>query len=239
MESTISKKLLCQLIDILPSHQFAEIMSLKAKARKQFICKKFLQLETLKYQSAGSECPVYFALRQEEEKLKKKIANQRNNLWCWITINPNSKSQLGIFLKKLSLYTNRKMVEKFMFVIEQRGKSLKDMGKGFHAHLLIQRRLTYKPYTFISNSKNSFKQICDIKNEHCFNYHWLAPEFLQDKIDYMHGAKISTRSNPKDEKLSMDAVFRETVGLLPMYSTQVPLSDIRNLSQTSQTLLPA
>jgi len=64
------------------------------------------------------------------------IGKTTNN-WFFITIRPDeSKVDFNTFYEKVRKYTERKFMEEFTLSFEQKGIEDKDLGKGFHCHIV-------------------------------------------------------------------------------------------------------
>lgn len=102
-----------------------------------------------------------------------------------------------------------------MYVFEQRGTIAdNNIGKGFHAHILIKRNLSYKPSALISKLQRGLVKIVkDVKAPHLLNMHVIGDEFALDKIRYMIGAK----KTEKQEKQLADVQWRQENNLEKLY----------------------
>lgn len=150
----------------------------------------------------------FVALRKAEVALKEVKATRKNKLFIWLTVNPNPKCKLQVFLDLLDRFCKRKIFTAFTYVIEQRGSVIdpSTIGTGFHAHILLKRNLDYKPSKIFLWAQNSFKSACHVKKAECFKFIWMPAAFLQDKIDYILGGKTG---EGKDVKQEADIYFRE------------------------------
>lgn len=146
--------------------------------------------------------------------LKEATAVEHNNGYSFVTINPNDTTTLTEFEEKLKKFVNRNMFIKYRYVIEQRGSTEKDMGKGFHAHVLLKRNLDYKPSKIVVNTKNTFKGITNVDNNQVLNIQHIGEDFAKDKDDYMTGVKTG---EGKDEKQAIDKIFRKKNNLESVY----------------------
>ncbi len=125
--------------------------------------------------------------------LKEKNALLHNNGYLWVTINPDPKVPLEQFMKIINKITTYSCFSQWEFVIEQRGTiAKKNIGHGFHAHLLFKRNLSYKPKDLIFKIKRGAKNLVkDVNNNHQLNFAVIGDDFAKDKITYMNGSKDS------------------------------------------------
>jgi hypothetical protein len=120
------------------------------------------------------------------------------------------------FCKKISTKT---CFEKVMYVLEQRGAKISEMGKGIHCHMLVKRNLKYKPIKLIQNVKNSCKKIVgNIHNENQLNFRTVGEEYAKDKQDYITGVKTGDN---KDKKQLIDKVFRKKEKIENFYGEKI------------------
>jgi len=150
-------------------------------------------------------------------KLKEKTAKEHNNAFVFITINPNEATTLTQLQEKVEKFVNRNMFSAYRYVYEQRGSTEKDMGHGFHAHILLKRNLDYKPSKISLNTKNTFKGITNVDNPQILNIQHIGHDFAKDKDEYMTGVKTG---EGKDKKQEIDKIFRKKNNLESVYGDE-------------------
>lgn len=141
-----------------------------------------------------------------EQTVREATARKHNNLYLWLTVSPKASIEWKDFKDVIERFVKRTMFNDHLYVYEQRGKEETSIGDGFHCHLLLKRNLDYKPSKVIQNSKNTFKNITNVKKFEIFNYHWLDEQFKKDKVEYITGLKTG---EDKDVKQEMDILFRK------------------------------
>lgn len=146
--------------------------------------------------------------------IKELNAKRNNNGYVFITINPRPDVSFLIFRKKIEKLVNRKMFLKYLYVYEQRGTSNTDAGKGFHAHILAQRSLDYKPSWVEKNIKNTCKGLCDVNNNKLLNIQKIGEDFARDKKIYIMGQ--NKNGEGKNQKQQLDIIWRNNLGI-PSY----------------------
>ncbi len=154
-------------------------------------------------------------LHKYEEQLLSEKASLKGDLVLWLTVSPKVGIEFPLFRTKVKKFAERKMFTKYFYVFEQRGKTIEEIGKGFHCHLLLWRNLSYPPSQIIKNSKNTFKNITLVNNFEIFNYHFLAPHMVQDKKNYITLEKFSV---DKKAKQSFDSLWRTQNDIESYYS---------------------
>jgi hypothetical protein len=150
-------------------------------------------------------------IETQKVELKKQTAKKHNNGYMFITINPKPAVKLEDFRKLLKKISKKTCFEKCMYVLEQRGNNEENMGKGFHAHILVKRNLKYKPIKLKQNVKASCKNIVgNIHNDNQLNIQTIGEEFAKDKQQYIIGDKTG---DGKSEKQNIDEKWRKTIGI--------------------------
>jgi hypothetical protein len=162
----------------------------------------------------------YKNIKQYEKELKEKkqelVSKEHNNGYCFITINPPDDVSLKVFKTAVEKLVARNIYTESIYVYEQRGTSSEDMGKGRHCHLLCKRNLMYKPSKVAELTKNTLKNIVDVKNPALLNIQHIGEEYAKDKIEYITGEKTG---DGKDQKQEIDIPWRESEGLESFYGS--------------------
>ncbi len=184
------------------------------KARDDFLYKKFQANMSIAFELRQIS-PIYDKLLDERQTLREEQAKRLGTLWLWLTVSPNDKVEFLDFKKKIESFANRKMFKEYFYVFEQRSQEKETAGMGFHAHLLLKRNISYKQNKIVSNSKNSFKNMTKVNDFNIFHFHWCPDEYLDDKMEYMTGAKTGSE---KDIKQLIDVIFREKYNLDNYYT---------------------
>lgn len=160
----------------------------------------------------------YKNIKEYEKELKEKkqelISKDHNNGYCFITINPPDDVSLKVFKTAVEKLVARNIYKESIYVFEQRGTSCEDMGKGRHCHLLCKRNLMYKPSKVAELTKNTLKNLVDVKNPALLNIQHIGEDYAKDKIEYITGVKTG---EGKDLKQEIDIPWRESEGLDPYY----------------------
>lgn len=153
---------------------------------------------------------------EQELNMKKKqmIANDHNNLFLFVTINPKPDVKLEDFTKTVKKLVERQMFSAYAYAFEQRASTPEEVGKGFHVHILMKRNLNYKPSKIKKNMENTCKTICNTKDNRVFNVQFIGTEFARDKIEYITGGKTG---EGKDQKMDMDIIFRKNNDMSDVY----------------------
>ena len=162
------------------------------------------------------------------EQLKEQTAQEHNNGYLFITINPKVsfpkpggatkfRQDIEKFEKLIIKFINRNFIEQAWAVIEQRGTTDDDAGQGYHAHIELRRNLNYRPSDIIKGAKNTFKSLCDTNNPALLNCQIHGEDFHKDKLEYIEGVKTG---EGKDKKQEIDITFRKKYNLQIVYNAQ-------------------
>lgn len=184
-----------------------ELVEMEKRKIRKILEQKF-ELETL----GKKFCLYKKIIDTDKEKIKLKHAEQNNNRYIWICINPKPGIKLENFRKRVEKLVSRAFVKDYLYVYEQRGTTLKEAGKGFHTHILLERKMGYKPSKIISLCKNTCKSLVgNIDDKHLFRCLPIGTEYALDKKQYI----LSWKQDKDDEiekskrqKQQLDAVWR-------------------------------
>lgn len=191
---------------------------LMLEEEKQFFKTQYRKLLNMKYELETLGEPMKELKKDQEElknQLKEKLANEHNNGYLFITINPNDKTKIDHFLKKVIKFIHRNFCDEASAVIEQRGVNETELGKGFHAHIALKRNLNYRPSDIIKGAKNTFKDCCDTKNSALLNIQIIGKDFHKDKLEYINGIKTG---EGKSDKQIMDRLYRKNNNIDIVYN---------------------
>ncbi len=190
---------------------FEELKELKKRKIKKILEQQY-QLESL-----GEMLKDMKGLEEKNKVLlKEKTAKEHNNSHLWITINPQPEIKLCDFIKKIKKLVERKIFTNYLYVLEQRGKTEEEQGKGFHAHILAKRNLNYKPFKTHECIRNTCKTLVkNHKDNRTINIQNIGEEFAEDKKEYILGTKTGEE---KDIKQQIDIIWRKNNNLNKYYN---------------------
>lgn len=180
------------------------------KAPADFFCMCYLCPEDqLLYEEEESrrllKNEIFFALEKiEQSECYKKVQSAQIEVILkmkkthkqifWLTINPREDIDILDFQDKIKEYMKRSFVIKGSFVIEQTGKTLDEMGKHPHVHILFEKLSTVSPKQLQDRTYNTFKNMCG--NIKCINVKVYTDDLMEDKISYMRGDKWDSKKDP-------------------------------------------
>ena len=157
--------------------------------------------------------------------LQEKSGTPDTNEYIFFTLNPDStKVSVADFLSKFVKFCCPKYFADYCGVIEQRGTKDKDLGTGYHCHILFKRITPLNegnpPSNIKQKIKKSWANFCDTSKHHFCNIQPTPkgrnPERTGhlDRLEYMLGKKTK---EGKAEKQEGDRLWRPTVGIEPFY----------------------
>lgn len=146
----------------------------------------------------------------------------------YITIRPkeefNNLEMLELFMKKISKVPKKKWITNYLYVIEQSGKSLEELGKGFHCHMLIHHDSSKKKLSEFSNEiMNTIKE-CGVEKRGGLDLKNCIKDIaFKNFRNYLLGKKDSSKERNKDKaiKQEMDIPFREKYEIQPYYTNDI------------------
>lgn len=153
---------------------------------------------------------VYDKMKEEDDK---KLGNV-----LFITINPRPDVSVSESKSVVAKVVKKKWILDYLYVIEQRGTTEEDMGKGHHYHMLIWRQEGKKPSEIVREIRNTCKSVCSVDNPSILNIKNCKSEDIPKRVGYMLGHK-SVRDDPtKADKQSVDTVWRQKNNFEDCYS---------------------
>lgn len=135
---------------------------------------------------------------------------------CFVTVNTKPDTPLADLMRKVEKALKKKWITDWMYCFEQRGTIDKDMGKGIHVHILINRGT--EPAKLKKEMRNTFKDL--VGNADCpnhINFGWrTTPSDVIKTQNYIKGIKKDTA---KDAKHDADVQWRADNNLQPYYTS--------------------
>ena len=154
------------------------------------------------------------ALSAEREQILFNKTDKTLTEYMFITINPDPKFNISVktmYDKCMKIFKS-KCVSNYLMVLEQRGKSVSEVGNGLHTHFLIQHK--YRKYCelrkhlhrifgdVIGNDKHIWIRCCKTITD------------VENRKKYMLGQK---EGDDKQIKQQWDIVFRLDKGIEDYY----------------------
>jgi len=211
------------------------------KAIKEMYIKLYKEREYYKLSQGESiHTPLQKVYNEVVELRKCKSVSNIKTEYLFVTINADEEfCKIDKFVSAIKAIERKSWVSDIVYVIEQRGKNADEIGKGFHAHLLIHRNgksfskfckeILSTCYSFKVYDKQKFEEFAENGKEKGivpysigpFVVEYTEPEKIQNRINYMIKEKKTTDKkgdyNEKDIKQQFDKPYREQNGLKPYY----------------------
>lgn len=135
----------------------------------------------------------------------------------WLTVNSKPDISLQQLMQKVNNFVKQKYIIRAMWCFEQTSKTIEEMGKHKHAHILLEHNLQ-----FASDWKRriyaAFGSICDLKCKAAESIlKWkpcLKPNDDKKRVKYIRGVKKSIEKQPM---LLVDSRWRQNEGIKPFY----------------------
>lgn len=132
----------------------------------------------------------------------------------FLTINPPPNLDLKDFINRIFKTLSKNWIEGYLFVIEQRGENIEEIGKGFHTHILIKLLNNKKQSEINREIKNTWKKILDVDNYHILNLKYIDDAEQKRKQNYILGLKTEEHKHLKQKH---DIIYRNNNNLKNYY----------------------
>lgn len=132
----------------------------------------------------------------------------------FLTINPSSEVEFDDFKTKVDkLVSSTSFIKNAVYTFEQRGTTAREVGKGFHCHILFDYIKGNNPSKIQSNVFQKFNKMCG--NKMHIDVRKYPASMREDKIAYMKGDKWDA---DKSSAVKINKLFREKYSLLEIYA---------------------
>ena len=140
---------------------------------------------------------------------------KNNSKYIFLTVNPNPQISLLEFIRCMEKLMSKTWMTNYLYVFEQRGETIEEVGKGFHFHAIIEKPSNKSYQHIIRELSNTANKVCDTSNYHFYNLKNINDEEKNRKIQYITGRKADEAKHLKQE---MDIIFRKNNNLLSYYN---------------------
>lgn len=154
---------------------------------------------------------------EQELAFREKIVSEKSEKlgksekYFWITVNPRLNVTLPQLIRTVQKAYKKKWIQNYAYVYET------TKNNHNHSHGLV--KATYESARARKEFANSFKDICDVHNVHCFKFVVLTEEQALEKYNYMLGKKKLS----KLEDVDLTKKWREENLLKDIYYSEGPL----------------
>lgn len=144
--------------------------------------------------------------------LRTMIKDQTSKFIYFVTINPKEE-ELEEFVDRVHVVVKTSSyIQNCAYCFEQRGKTIDDMGKGYHCHMVFDYRNGNNPSQIRTNLFQRFKKFCASKYH--IDVRKYTADFRADKLKYMAGDKWDT---DKSYAVELNKVWRQKEELDDIY----------------------
>ncbi len=141
--------------------------------------------------------------------LTKKVRTGSN--FTWITISVKTATKPKSFFKACAQFVEKKYVDSWFYVFEQRGEREEVAGCGLHCHMVA----SYKKYLYLDEfKKNVLRHFAGFATSAAVWITYIKDTFIQDKINYCCGDKFEK----KLMKVSIDRIWRQKIKIDDYYT---------------------
>lgn len=177
---------------------------------------------------AEDSLPSLSKVNELEISVKIKRESSR---YLFITINPHNMANDKAFMSASEKAFKKSWIKSFLYVIEQRGETEEELGKGFHLHAIVDKG-DYRLSHAIREFASTYGKYCDVNNPHCFNIVYCAEGHIPRRMNYILGKK---NDEAKWKKQEMDIIYRKENGFKPYYGNKEYFEDINDYVELSAT----
>ncbi len=134
--------------------------------------------------------------------LTKKVRHGAN--FTWITISVKTSTKPRAFFTAVAKFVEKKYVEDWFYVFEQRSEQESTAGCGLHCHMVA----SYKKYLYLDEFKrNVFRHFAAFATTAAVWIKYIKEEFIANRVNYMSGDKFEK----KLMKVSIDRIWRQSL----------------------------
>ncbi len=216
-ENEMDRKELCRIENItfipsIPPTPFYAEMDMKIIYEEEFRNRKTIIKNKIKENTLTEIYPHLTKCHStytEAEKIREKNKKQRKG-FLFITISPMDENYGEKFINEIKSIFSWSWVNEMYFVLEQRGDTEEDMGRGAHTHILItdwdnepskaEKQILEKFKKYVSPNLYG-KKLKEVINFQTKKFEWLG-----DKMEYILGKKTD---EGKPEKQTIDKLWRK------------------------------
>lgn len=188
------------------------------KAREklfQILYQEKMRLEL--QQNISKDKPLQDLYNEVKELRGKTLSDGRIPDYVFITVSPPSHITLEELIKMAQDLHKKKWMLNYLYVIEQRGTTEDDCGKGFHYHSIIFRE-EKKWCHFLREIKSTISRLGNTEDSRYFDLQYIRDEAdLSRRVKYITSDKKCTEQNDKQKKQIMDKTFRLNNNIEPYY----------------------
>ncbi len=167
------------------------------------------EVNLTKEQLMASHIKRYSEYLETYKSLTKKVRSGTN--FTWITISVKTLTKPKAFFKAVAKFVEKKYVDKWFYVFEQRGEREEVAGCGLHCHMVA----SYKKYLYLDEfKKNVLRHFAGYATSAAVWITYIEPRFIEDKINYCCGDKFEK----KLMKVSIDRIWRVKIKIDDYYT---------------------
>lgn len=154
----------------------------------------------------------YYAEMQKDVKITLELSET-----MFVTYNPKPDVTLKVAMKAVDAFCSKSKIDKYIYVIEQRGTQEDNMGS-FHVHILHTHKYDRVSH-YQRETQSSFNKTCLATSWNCLN---MKPckrdQDISNRLEYILGTKQDRDGHMKSEKQATDKIYRQKYKLQDYYT---------------------
>lgn len=196
------------------------IREIDNQAYKEHIRKLCLERHRLRFllqeKVSVEEINLFTEIKEMRSKVDEKA--KKYTKYMWLCCNPNPLVTFDEFMKIVRKAMTKSWLtdSHYLWVIEQRGETEDEAGKGFHFHALFVKPDNKKYCEVIREMASTFNKATDTSCISFYRLQGVSEEEFKRKIGYITALKADDK---KHLKQSIDRLWRPKVGLEQYYSS--------------------
>jgi len=202
---------------VLLQQQFDTALYLCRKAREKYMIDLYRQKLVLQCQQGTAPPQVQLIFDQVKEERQKSLNPLTETYGYFVCCNPNNGVSIDELLKAGKKAQGKVWIDSYCWVVEQRGATLEDMGKGIHYHGLITAKCGKKHGHIVRELANTFKHLTDTSNYQWFSVKPVVLEEYKRKLKYIAGYK---NDEEKIIKQRIDVKYRHHMNIPKTFNSQ-------------------
>lgn len=143
--------------------------------------------------------------------------NETETNLMFVNCNPANNHSILEFMKVIEKAVSKKWIKSYCYVLEQRGETIEESGKGFHTHIIIQKDPTKSFTQGLKELARNFNKVCDSSNFHLFQGSKIKLKDIDYRRNYILGWKAD---ESKHQKQRIDKIWRRENFLKDYYGNK-------------------
>jgi len=161
------------------------------------------------------ESPNIAYLYNDIKGTLKETNGGRNSKYIYLTINPNPRITLKMFISVITKMMSKSWITNFLYVFEQGGKDEGECGKDFHLRAIIKKPINKSYSHIIRELSSTANKVCDSSCPKSFTINAISERECQLSLIHLTDVKPD---DTEYQKHAIDIVWRQQNNLKNYYN---------------------